>query len=140
MTDLSNIIAVVGADYSDSVMMIAKKHGARGGTVIGASGSVDEKAAKLYGVDVRPDREIVMLLVKTDLCEAILRDLYAELGLSSPACGIFFTMKVTAASENLLRQYEEQPADEATGREGAEGDHNEGKQDNVQKENANDIS
>ena len=26
MTELSNIIAVVGADYSDSVMMIAKKH------------------------------------------------------------------------------------------------------------------
>ena len=138
MTELSNIIAVVGADYSDSVMMIAKKHGARGGTVIGASGSVDEKAAKLYGVDVRPDREIVMLLVKTDLCAAILRDLYAELGLSSPACGIFFTMKVTAASENLLKQYEEQSADDSASGD-ADGS-GEGKRDNVQKENANDIS
>ena len=138
MTELSNIIAVVGADYSDSVMMIAKKHGARGGTVFGASGSVDEKAAKLYGVDVRPDREIVMLLVRTDMCEAILRDLYEELGMSSPACGIFFTMKVTAASENLLKQYEEQPADDASA--GAADGSNKDKQDHGQKESANDIS
>lgn len=103
---LYNIIAIVNEGYSDDVMENAKEKGARGGTIISANGSVTSDAVKLYGIDIHPEKEIVMILVKEELVEPILSILYDKLGTSSSAKGIFFTLPVTHASDNLLNQYQ----------------------------------
>ncbi|MBQ9899760.1 MAG: hypothetical protein IJM36_01385 [Acholeplasmatales bacterium] len=102
---LYNIVAIVNEGFSDSVMEIAKDQGARGGTIIPANGSVTADAMKLYGIGIHPEKEIVLILVNENLVNAILERLYDKLGSQSDAMGIFFTLPVTHASENLLKQY-----------------------------------
>ncbi len=102
---LYNIVAVVNSGHSDLVVSIAKELGAQGGTIIPANGSVTDEAVKLYGIGIHPEKEIIMILVKEELVTPILEKLYDKAGNSSDAQGIFFTLPVTHASDNLLAQY-----------------------------------
>lgn len=102
---LYNIVAIVNEGFSDYVMELAKLKGARGGTIIPANGSVTADAMKLYGIGIHPEKEIVLILVKEDIVNDILELLYDKLGSQSDAMGIFFTLPVTHASDNLLKQY-----------------------------------
>ena len=106
---LYNIVAVVSSGYADLVVNIAKDNGARGGTIIPANGSVTDEAIKLYGLDVHPEKEIILILVKEEFVKPILEKLYDKAGHTSEAQGIFFTLPVTHASENLLSQYKTEP-------------------------------
>lgn len=103
--NLSNIIAIVNSGFSDSVMEIAKEKGARGGTIIPANSSLSDEAMKLYGLGIHSEKEIVMILVNDSLANDILNSLYDKLGPGSEALGIFFTLPVKYASENLIKQY-----------------------------------
>ncbi|MCF0238006.1 MAG: hypothetical protein HUK24_05355 [Sphaerochaetaceae bacterium] len=102
---LYNIVAIVNEGFSDLVMEIAKDEGARGGTIIPANGSVSGDAMKLYGIGIHPEKEIVLILVNESLVKRILDRLYDKAGTGTDAMGIFFTLPVTHASENLLMQY-----------------------------------
>ncbi len=102
---LYNIVAIVNEGYASYVIDSAKLKGARGGTVIPANSSASGEATKLYGLGVSPVKDIVLILVKEELVNPILEFLYDKLGSESDAMGIFFTLPVTHASENLLRQY-----------------------------------
>lgn len=104
---LSNVVAIVNAGFAEAVMETAKKLGARGGTILEASGSVSADAAKLYGVNVTPEKEIVLILVRKEAASSLLEGLYDEVGLNSEAAGIFFSLPVEYASDNLLSQYKE---------------------------------
>lgn len=102
---LFNVIGIVNEGYSELVMEVAKECGARGGTIIPANGSVSQEAMKLYGIGIHPEKEIVMILVKDDLALKILDKLYDKAGTGTDAMGIFFTLPVSHASENILNQY-----------------------------------
>lgn len=102
---LYNIISIVNEGYSELVMEVAKECGAKGGTIIPANGSVSEEARKLYGIGLHPEKEIVMILVKDDIAEKILSKLYDKAGTGTDAMGVFFTLPVSHASDNILNQY-----------------------------------
>ena len=88
------IFCIVNDGYSDAVMEVAKKHGARGGTVISARGTATKDAEKFFGITVQPEKEIVMILVPAKNKDAILNALYENVGLSSAGQGIAFSMPV----------------------------------------------
>ena len=90
------IFCIVNDGYSDEVMNAAKKHGARGGTVISARGTAPKDAEKFFGVTVQPEKEIVMILVPSACKDDILHALYKEVGLDSAGQGIAFAMPVDA--------------------------------------------
>ena len=91
------IFCIVNAGYSEAVMDTAKAFGAGGGTVIHARGTANSEAEKLYEITVQPEKEIVMILVSTDIKDDILTALYRSVGLNSPGQGIAFSMPVDAA-------------------------------------------
>ena len=109
---LSNIVAIVNAGFGDTVMETAKKLGARGGTIIEASGTVSKDAAQLYGITVNPEKEIILILIKKDLANAMLSGLYDVHGQESEAQGTFFSLPVEFASENLYQQYKKKEKEE----------------------------
>lgn len=109
---LYNIVAIVNEGFSDKVMEIAKEKGARGGTIIPANGSAGADAMKLYGIGIHPEKEIILILVNLDLVKPILEGLYDKLGMQSEAMGIFFTLPVTHASDNLINQYKKVTTEE----------------------------
>ena len=91
------IFCIVNAGFSDVVMEAAKEFGARGGTVIHARGTANSEAEKLYQITVQPEKEIVMILVPSDIKNDILHGLYRAVGLNTPSQGIAFSMPVDAA-------------------------------------------
>ena len=90
------IFCVVNAGFSDVVMDAAKEFGARGGTVIHARGTANSEAERLFEITVQPEKEIVMILVPTEIKNDILHALYRAVGLNTPGQGIAFSMPVDA--------------------------------------------
>ena len=88
------IFCVVNAGFSEAVMDAAKEFGARGGTVIRARGTANSESEKLFGITIEPEKEIVMILVPSDIKDDILHALYREVGLKTPGQGIAFSMPV----------------------------------------------
>ena len=88
------IFCVVNAGFSEAVMDAAKAFGARGGTVIRARGTANSESEKLFGITIQPEKEIVMILVTSDIKDDILHALYREVGLKTPGQGIAFSMPV----------------------------------------------
>jgi nitrogen regulatory protein PII len=91
------IFCIVNAGFSDAVMDAAKEFGARGGTVIHARGTANGLAEKKFEIPVSPEKEIVMILVPSEIKDDILRGLYRAVGLKTPGQGIAFSLPVDAA-------------------------------------------
>ena len=88
------IFCIVNAGFSDTVMDAAKTVGARGGTVIHARGTANTEAEKLYQITIQPEKEVVMIVVPTEIKNDVLHALYREVGLQTPGQGIAFCLPV----------------------------------------------
>lgn len=88
------IFCIVNSGYSDAVMDAAKKLGARGGTVINARGTAGKEAETFFQITIQPEKEIVMILVPSDIKGAVMNALYEEVGLDTAGQGIAFSMPV----------------------------------------------
>ena len=91
------IFCIVNAGHADTVMDTAKEYGARGGTVIHARGTANSLAEKKFEIPVQPEKEMVMILVPSEIKDDILHALYRSVGLKTPGQGIAFTLPVDAA-------------------------------------------
>ena len=59
------IFCIVNAGFSEAVMDAAREVGARGGTVLHASGTANPDAENLYGITIEPEKDVVMILVQS---------------------------------------------------------------------------
>ena len=84
-TENSLILVVCARGCTDDVMSTAKAHGARGGTVIKGRLSGRKELEQAYEVELKAEREIVAIVVPTDLRGPIMEAINAEHGLRSEA-------------------------------------------------------
>ena len=89
------ILCIVNTGFSDIVMDAAKEVGARGGTVLHARGTANKEAEEFFHITIQPDKEIVMILVPSDIKEAVLHSIYQKAGLKTAGQGIAFSMPVS---------------------------------------------
>ncbi len=88
------IFCIVNAGFSEAVMDAAREVGARGGTVLHASGTANTEAEKLFGITIQPEKDVVMILVNSDIRDAVLHALYNSVGLKTAGQGIAFALPV----------------------------------------------
>ena len=88
------IFCIVNAGYSEEVMDAARGLGCMGGTVIRARGTANPESEKLFNIPIHPEKEIVMMVVKSSIKNEILHALYKAVGLDTPGQGIAFSMPV----------------------------------------------
>ena len=91
------IVCIVNTGFSDAVMDAARKYGARGGTVLHARGTANPEAESFFKITIQPEKEVVMILVPSEIKNDILHALYKDVGLNSPGQGIAFTLPVDVA-------------------------------------------
>jgi nitrogen regulatory protein PII len=84
------LTVVVNRGMAEDVMDIARKSGVKGGTILNGRGTGSEVTAKLFGMEIEPEKELVMILLKSDLLDKVVNDLYQELQLGIPGNGILF--------------------------------------------------
>ena len=88
------ILCIINNGFSETAMEAAKQQGARGGTVIHGRGTASKEAEKFFNISIQPEKEIVMILAKKEIKDAILKGLYNAVGTSTPAQGIAFALPV----------------------------------------------
>ncbi len=89
------IMCIVNTGFTDVVMDAARDKGARGGTVIHARGTANKEAEEFFHISVQPDKEIVMILVPSEIKDDVLHAIYQAAGLKTAGQGIAFAMPVT---------------------------------------------
>ncbi len=89
------IICIVNTGFTDVVMDAAKDAGARGGTVIHGRGTANKEAEEFFHISVQPDKEMVMILVTSDIKDDVLHAIYRSAGLKTAGQGIAFALPVT---------------------------------------------
>ena len=88
------ILAIVNNGFSEQAMDTAKACGAKGGTILQGRGTISKDAEKFFNISISPEKEIVMILAKADLVDAILKGLYASISTATQAHGIAFALPV----------------------------------------------
>lgn len=88
------IITIVDRGYSMEVVRAAQEAGAKGGTVVKGRATGQGSSAKFYGITVDPQKDLVFLLVPTEIKTDVMRAVCNEVGLTKPGRGISFSMPV----------------------------------------------
>ena len=89
------IFAIINSGYADEAMAVARKNGARGGTIINARGVAGKEAAAFFGITFHEEKEILMLVVEKAQRDPVLNALYQEMGMGQKARGIAFSLPVS---------------------------------------------
>lgn len=91
------IVCIVNSGFSDAVMSAAREYGAKGGTVLHARGTANQEAESFFKITIQPEKEVVLILVSSDIKDDILHAIYKQVGLNTPGQGIAFTLPVDDA-------------------------------------------
>lgn len=91
------IYVIVNADYSELAIETSREAGAKGATIINAKGSGSPEANLLLGISIKPEKEVVMILVENEIKEEVMKKIAEKVGLSSEGQGIIFSQKVDYA-------------------------------------------
>ena len=84
------IITIVNRGKAEDVIDAAKEKGALGGTIMNARGSGVNENFKLFNMDIEPEKEMVLIIVKEDIFNPIVENIEKKLVLSEPGNGIIF--------------------------------------------------
>ncbi|WP_457797578.1 P-II family nitrogen regulator [Methylocystis sp. S23] len=88
------IVSIVRKGWGDSVLEATIDAGAHGGTVLFGRGIGRNEQQKVFGIQIEPEKEIVLTVAPRDLKDKILERIVraAELGL--PGHGLAFVLPV----------------------------------------------
>ena len=102
------LVIVTNLGYTELVMDAARGAGAGGGTVIHAKGTGMEKAEQFLGVKLAAEKEMVLIVVRQQLKNAVMRAIMDQAGMKSKAKSIVFSLPVTdTAGLRLMEEIEE---------------------------------
>ncbi len=88
------IFTVVDKGNAETVIDAATSAGSRGATIINARGSGIHENNMLFSMAIEPEKEIVMILAKSELTEAIVAAIRENLKIDDPGNGIMFIQDV----------------------------------------------
>ena len=102
--ELLAVIADQG--YTELIMDAARRVHAAGGTVLHAKGTGTERAEKFLGVSLVAEKEVILIVVKSQQKNEIMQAIMAEAGLGSPAHAIAFSLPVSSTAGMRLMEEE----------------------------------
>lgn len=104
------LVAIANQGYTELVMDAAREVCAAGGTVIHAKGTGMEKAEKFLGVTLVAEKEMVVIVVKKEQKNQMMKAIMDKAGLESKAKSIVFSLPVSATAGMRLLEEEAQEA------------------------------
>jgi nitrogen regulatory protein PII len=93
----NSIYIIVDRGKAEEAMEYALKAGAQGGTIINARGSGIHETSKVFSMEIEPEKEILLIIAKTDNTKAIVELVSEKLEIEKPGNGIIFVQKVNKA-------------------------------------------
>ena len=97
------IFTIVNVGFADEVMEKARKCGVKGGTIIHGRGTAKKDAEQFFDISFSGEKEIVMMVIDSDIKDQVLKAIYDGVGLETWGQGIAFSFPVDA-SVGLVEQ------------------------------------
>lgn len=92
-TNNHELLVVLANDgFSDVVMQAAVEEGAKGGTIIHGRGTGNKIMEKKYGLAVTPNKEIILILVSTDIKDKVMSAVNKVAGIETDAQSFIFSL------------------------------------------------
>ena len=89
------MIQVICQDgYSEDIMAVARRAGAKGGTVVNARGTSTEQDVKFFGSPLVPEKAILMIVMEKSRAEAVRKAISQMEILNKKGMGIMFSVPV----------------------------------------------
>lgn len=92
------IFAIVNEGFAEDVMDVVRELGVRGGTILNGRGVAREEVAEFFGINLRSEKEILMMVVEKEIKDTVLNAIYKEMGMAKHAQGIAFSLPVSEAA------------------------------------------
>jgi nitrogen regulatory protein PII len=102
------IVSIVRKGWGDTVLEASMKAGAHGGTVLFGRGIGRNEQQRVFGIQIEPEKEIVLTVVGRDQKEAILQEIVRAAQLNAPGHGLAFTMPIEQVA-GIVHLVEEPP-------------------------------
>ncbi len=84
------ITAIVNKGYAEDAMAAAREAGAKGGTILAAHGTAREGDAKFFGVEIVPEKDMLLILVPKNETEKVVSAIQELECLKKAGSGITF--------------------------------------------------
>lgn len=88
------ITTIVNRGNAEDVISAATEAGSKGGTIINARGAGVHETTRLFNMDIEPEKEMVLILSKNEVTDAIVLSIRDKLELEKPGNGIIFVQNV----------------------------------------------
>jgi nitrogen regulatory protein PII len=88
------IFTIVNKGLAETVVKAAESAGSRGATVINARGAGVHETARLFSMDIEPEKEIVLILVNDTVCQPVVHAIREAAELDQPGKGLLFTVDI----------------------------------------------
>lgn len=88
------IVTIVNKGDSETVIEASKQAGARGGTILFGRGTGIHEQAKLFGITIEPEKDIILTLIERSKTRQVLDRIVQAVDLDRAGQGIAFIMKV----------------------------------------------
>ncbi len=89
------INVIVNRGYAEDAMAAARSAGAKGGTILQARGTAREDDASFFGVQLVPEKEMLMIVVEEEKYEAVFNAVRSLKCFSEKGSGIEFSFPVS---------------------------------------------
>ncbi|NLO15649.1 MAG: hypothetical protein GX123_06350 [Clostridiales bacterium] len=90
------ITVIVDRGNAEDVMTAARSAGARGGTILHGRGSSHHEYKKIFGIEVEPEKDMVIILTPKDITQKVLDAIAGKLDIDVPGNGIMYVEPVAA--------------------------------------------
>jgi nitrogen regulatory protein P-II 1 len=88
------IVSIVRKGWGDTVLEASMKAGAHGGTVMFGRGIGRNEQQRVFGIQIEPEKEIVLTIVPWDIKDHILAEIVRAAELTAPGHGLAFVVPV----------------------------------------------
>jgi nitrogen regulatory protein PII len=88
------IVTIVNKGEAEKVVNSSKESGAEGGTILFGRGTGIHEHAKLFGISIEPEKEIILTLIDRQQSNQVLEAIINEAKLNKPGKGIAFVLEV----------------------------------------------
>ena len=93
-TMYSAIYTIVDRGRGEDAVDASKEAGARGATIIHSRGAGIHETGTLFAMPIEPEKDIVLVLAKNDICADVISSIRKKLSIDEPGAGIVFTVGV----------------------------------------------
>lgn len=110
MLDPCLIVSIVRKGWGDTVLEATMNAGAHGGTVLLGRGIGRNEQLRVFGIQIEPEKEIVLTVVRADQRDEILREIERAAELNAPGKGLAFVLPLEKVI-GIVHLVQEEPSD-----------------------------